>query len=1338
MAADDKEKGLMEQIAVFESKLDGSSHTCSVKILHERLQSLKERPSARRVGQISSLHKLYMVIQDEHERRESDFEIMYESDPILRYFDWYLQFLDFLKDLKIGFNNLIYTPLKTFFMDKRYVTPLPGRTASRSSTLLSISTIRLSSDPTDFRQFEYNGRDSLKDEFAELADIYENNEIAKLSSQLERVSNQWDALLDYDTELRADMFEIDLPVTSREESMHINRDVSNLVRLVPDIIMKGKRAVYVAKKWIRCYANRSEMLEEKLHKLMNLQQKMSLKLADIHNDIKKKEAQLATTSQSVDWLLKREERSEDINIQIYDTEQNIEKWQAALEQANKEKHRLATDMLDSTHFDKDTLTLQKLQYEENKLKRYILDRKLKAAHYQQSILQDDLSVEREVKPSIIRFTNDTQEKYEQLEKELDQKQRTKRMIEQALVPLQNDREMLNSQINGSEVKEDSFNRSFVSQLSSQCISASTSPVNFVSPSYSPVSAQKELEPSVSDQSEIPQHPIVEEAASIAAVEEANLSEQKQFLQIVELEDPKPEPEPEPEDPKPVSKPKPRKPKPKPVERPPWQHTYKPKTLGKQPAAKTKTEKIEEAVVRKVGNKKADTNKVKTEMTSGARPQKTKEKRKQQLANNGNVKNKVEEEDPNEIDHVVQSGKPLATEDTDTDSQSKKQNKTKQPASQQHIPKEDYPITEDRWEDVNPKEHHQKPLTQSHKHKEQHRYYQKEQLHNEGQQLNQQRNAHVQGEIYGSNQGNSQEAEQSHAAEVNQRQSFEADSYEASPKQSMVSEMRTTNDTANPRNNESLNEQVLKIQELEQERKRWQQQQNEQQQLLIKQQQQLIQQQQQILLQSQELVKPLIQKQKDEFGHPQDVEVKRTQDMGIRREQEHKQKVEPNIHFVKQDPQEQEHTSETEHPQMPSSSNGTKHTSFSQVHYPNDKDSPNDYHQQSRSHVDQEKDGYPEASETEEEPVITRRSETEVWARPPLNPPRQNVASKLRQFGKAEKEDKSPRPTAKADVRPKQITANPRQSVGTNPISPKQSAIVRSHAARDTGSPIENQNLGPVPALRRLSSLDDFSTSSTSSPKGSSESSIRYETQPKVPLHKHNQYYQPISNKTVNNVSEPKSVLKKDYVHNEQREPEYNYNEQRGPHRVRQEQKEPDNLSSLYTDKRVVSVNQVLSSKPHTVQQQPKSQPKPKLQQKPTRYSPPPQDILDECEEDQEPSYAPKPAIKVPDVIPKYKSPFLAYGQIPESDKRVKPLGNPQPGPNVQIQDDDDDNESFSISESSFSSEESAKEPKVRFNDDVDVMSDQPEDVMLKSTLHRRQGEGKANTPWYQKPNVLSK
>ena len=163
-------------------------------------------------------------------------------------------------------------------------------------------------------------------------------------------------------------------------------------------------------------------------------------LDEIINEIK---SMMDMESEGLHRLLKREERASDINSQIFEMEDNIALKEDELKRMKLEQQNLKTKLRKSGR--NETEHLEK-ELKDKQLQLDNLLRDIQAHKYCRNVLESDLSLEMQIKPSIIRFTNSVQEKCETLETELSKHRRERATMLDFIEKLRGDRQRIESEI----------------------------------------------------------------------------------------------------------------------------------------------------------------------------------------------------------------------------------------------------------------------------------------------------------------------------------------------------------------------------------------------------------------------------------------------------------------------------------------------------------------------------------------------------------------------------------------------------------------------------------------------------------------------------------------------------------------------------------------------------------------------------------------------------------------------------------------------------------------------------------------------------------------------------
>ena len=458
------------QIDNFDKKVDMCRQSFDVVIFHHMMKELKASPSARGYFKIERLRTLRTLISGEKKRSQTDLYNPRPSEKVLQYYDWILNIIDYLKDLKKKYENKIFRPLNTYFKDNftPQTTPSTGTRkdsagSGSSGDLTPVPPTLDISQPADDKQTEGEnpflpdasppqtgnsiGRQALKELGRELEEarlLYDDSQIEHCSKNLGNVLSDWELLLFDNTELDSEI--ITMHDIVKLSYSHMHKDLAYLASVLPTIFDGCSKASAIARDWINLHETKTISLESKLVKVKEIHKHLTRKLHSLELEIIKHEGILETTTAELQKLINREERSNEINLKLFDTEQNISTLKETLERARCDRLILSEDLSKAKISSPRDLADVRLKYEENRLQRYLLQRKIQSKEYAKSLLDDDLQLEIGMKPTIIRHSDALHDKCEKLEQIIEEKKSNKRQLQEALVPLQEDRRAIQAKI----------------------------------------------------------------------------------------------------------------------------------------------------------------------------------------------------------------------------------------------------------------------------------------------------------------------------------------------------------------------------------------------------------------------------------------------------------------------------------------------------------------------------------------------------------------------------------------------------------------------------------------------------------------------------------------------------------------------------------------------------------------------------------------------------------------------------------------------------------------------------------------------------------------------------
>ncbi|XP_078572462.1 uncharacterized protein LOC144859574 [Branchiostoma floridae x Branchiostoma japonicum] len=472
---------MKDQISAFEQHMDQLESTFSKGTLYKMLKLLTKKQTIE-LQSLASLSQLGNLVSWEQKRLSGTSGKTKDRDMV-HYFGWFLEYVDYLQELKQSFDERIFAPLCQFFYDEEdpdikgihsvLEEAGDGSGSNKRQAIISNKTDSVDSG-VEMELLERSGSDYslsafirspgamsgprlgstleiLRQDFPDLLEPYNNKELRRVALQLTRLRRRWSTLLRKDTEIDEDI--LDGESFSEVNMFRDSTHFQPILRLVPDVFIKARRAAGLARRWLEIDGTTSRTLQTKLEQLEEIQAALERKLGYIIHDIKRKEEKLQRGSEQVQMLLKREDRSNELTFQLYGVNKTISSLHRRLRELQVEKDYVRKHLRKRLDKESEEYHSYKLKYIQTRLHSKVVDRELFAKQYQRTILEEDMHVELECKPSIIRFADKEQEKCERLEQELEKERKEKRKIEVALAPLKSERQRLKY-----EADEDKLNR----------------------------------------------------------------------------------------------------------------------------------------------------------------------------------------------------------------------------------------------------------------------------------------------------------------------------------------------------------------------------------------------------------------------------------------------------------------------------------------------------------------------------------------------------------------------------------------------------------------------------------------------------------------------------------------------------------------------------------------------------------------------------------------------------------------------------------------------------------------------------------------------------------------
>ncbi|KAF6023793.1 hypothetical protein EB796_017895 [Bugula neritina] len=315
------------------------------------------------------------------------------------YSRWFIENLQYLKSLKLQFDKAIYEPLQE-------------KHKSIFGALVESSIME------------------LKEDIEEIKELYSETNKDNVISRLKYLHERLEYLLEDEGEVDPIFFSL-TSAQSLERNCQAN---GSFVRLVPDILKKMNKAGLLAEQWLHVLAVESASGEQRLGKLERVKTLLSDRLTNVNGEIGKIEKELDSESGELQNLLEREDRS----VLIADRAKSLEQKLNKLHERVLQTYHQITDIRDlvKTAGGNDKFTTKLMADLKKKQKLHDeMSGKLKVAKYEKKLVEEDLSLELEIKPNLIRLTNGLQEKCEQLEVALDLLYKEREKIERAIKPV---------------------------------------------------------------------------------------------------------------------------------------------------------------------------------------------------------------------------------------------------------------------------------------------------------------------------------------------------------------------------------------------------------------------------------------------------------------------------------------------------------------------------------------------------------------------------------------------------------------------------------------------------------------------------------------------------------------------------------------------------------------------------------------------------------------------------------------------------------------------------------------------------------------------------------------
>lgn len=334
----------------------------------------------------------------------------------IMYCRWYLDNLAYLRELKEQFDIRIYSPLKSHLSTHHSSTNRPDTALSSTTHILE-----------------------FKNSVPDIKDLYDDSDLENITGRLTYLRARLSHLLEDEGEIDADLFS----VNSSMDSDDIKMDDERFIRLVPDILVKLSNASFLAKQWIDIAATKELDEDVKLIKLDRVKTILSDRLGSISSEIDSRQRELDEESGELKQLLKREERSDTISSQNQNLETKINRLNGKIDTFAKQVADIQ-DLIKTAAGNKQFTSQLNSELRKKKREKSELTRKLSVLEFEREIVVEDLCLELEIKPELIRQSSSLQEKCDSLESILLAMREEKQRLQDALEPVLEDESKANA------------------------------------------------------------------------------------------------------------------------------------------------------------------------------------------------------------------------------------------------------------------------------------------------------------------------------------------------------------------------------------------------------------------------------------------------------------------------------------------------------------------------------------------------------------------------------------------------------------------------------------------------------------------------------------------------------------------------------------------------------------------------------------------------------------------------------------------------------------------------------------------------------------------------------
>ncbi|XP_070565418.1 golgin subfamily A member 6-like protein 26 [Ptychodera flava] len=439
---------MRRQFAEFRGKLESGSKNFSKETLHYWLKTLTDKQEIsyqnKFITSIGHLRKLVNWVTGRYKNAKKRKE---EDKELLAYFEWFFGYIDYLRELRKSFEYRIYNPLFDYFLDDEAdcrksdddddedlagdgkVTP---DNQSPDSGLGNESMLENAFKQPSVSQVLVQ----LSREFSDINFKLDNKDLNKTAKELHTLVKKWRGIIDSDREIDAHNYS--------KESLEEVAPYSNIghfrqfLRLVPDVLFKAGRALGLAEHWMDLDDQRMQQVDKQLQLVEEIQTRLELRVIDVLSKLQRHQVEFNLKSDELQMLLQREDRSNELNVKMTFIQADIDSLSDKLRDAYKTKDDIISELRNLKQAKKEHTEEYRDctdKYDDNERHIKNLESRVQLEEYKYRLVEEDMFVELEVKPSIVRYTNQVEDQCERLEQYLKEEKEQRRKLERALKPL---------------------------------------------------------------------------------------------------------------------------------------------------------------------------------------------------------------------------------------------------------------------------------------------------------------------------------------------------------------------------------------------------------------------------------------------------------------------------------------------------------------------------------------------------------------------------------------------------------------------------------------------------------------------------------------------------------------------------------------------------------------------------------------------------------------------------------------------------------------------------------------------------------------------------------------